>query len=122
MTLLNIENTYRARFADARIATARGRKGKGAYTRAQTYRAFNYELRIFDENRQPLGAVFGGFPVTGVATHNSPIIKFFKSLGIFRDPETFDPKELVGLEVWVTLNNVCDSQIGLRSVVDQFFP
>ena len=122
MTLLNIENTYSAQFKEAEMATSCGRRGRGANTRGQHYRALNFELEVFDEDGCPMGTIPGGFPVTHTATHNSPLIRFFRSIGIFRVPEEFDPSELVGMEVRISINNICDNQLGLRSVVDHFFP
>lgn len=122
MTLLNTEDTYTARFKAVEIATACGRKGRGANTRGQNYRALNFELEVFDEEGRPIGMLPGGFPVTQTTSHNSPLIRFFRSIGIFRDPEEFDPVELIGLNVKISINNVCDNQFGLRSVVDHFFP
>lgn len=119
---LNIENIYPAQFKEAKIETASGRKGRGAHTRGQNYRALNYELEVFDEAGEPLGTIPGGFPVTQSVTCNSPLIRFFRSIGIFRNPDDFNPKELEGMEVRITVNNICENPIGLRSVVDQFFP
>ncbi|VGO15038.1 hypothetical protein PDESU_03618 [Pontiella desulfatans] len=122
MILLNTENTYAARFKNTAIVTACGHKGRGANTRSQNYRAFNYELEIFDNSQNFLGILCGGFPITSTTSHNSPLIKFFKAIGIFRNPVDFDPGELKGIEVRISVNNVCDSQSGLRSVVDHFHP
>lgn len=122
MTLLKTEDTYTARFKAVEMATAYGRKGRGTHTRGQNYRALNFELEIFDEDGHPVGILPGGFPVTQTTSHNSPLIRFFRSIGIFRDPEEFDPAELVGMNVKISVNNVCDSQVGLRTVVDHFFP
>lgn len=119
---LSIESIYPAEFRDAKYETASGRKGRGTHTRGENYRALNYELVVFDEAGKPLGMIPGGFPVTQTATHNSPLIKFFRSIGIFRDPNEFDPRELVGQEVRISINNICENPIGLRSVVDRFFP
>jgi len=119
---LQTENIYPARFKEAKFETASGRRGKGAHTRGQRYRALNYELNVFDDAGDFLGTIPGGFPVTQTVTHNSPLVRFFRSVGIFRNPEEFDPEELVGIEVRITVNNICESPIGLRSVVDSFFP
>lgn len=121
MILLSIENTYPATFKKAEFVTAQGRKGRGASTRALRHRALNFELEVFDEKGRLLGTLPGGVPETGTVTHNNPLIRFFRSIGIFRDPNEFDPTELNGREVMITVNNVCDGH-GLRSVVDRFYP
>lgn len=121
MILLNIEASYTAKFKEAKFATARGRKGRGSGTRSLNYRALNFELEVFDEQGSLLGILPGGIPETGTSTHNNPVIRFFRSIGIFRDPKEFDPNELNGLKVMITVNNICDAH-GLRSVVDHFYP
>jgi len=122
MTLLNTKNIYTARFKNATVVAACGHKGRGGNIHSQNYRALNYELEVFDESGHSLGILPGGFPVTQTTSHNCPLIKFFKAIGIFRDPSDFDPNELKGTEVQISVNNVCDSQFGLRSVVDHFHP
>lgn len=121
MTILSIEKTYIAKFKDAGFVTAPGRKGRGTDTRAQNYMALNYELEVFNEDGELMGTLPGGFPVTHTRTHNCPLVRLFRAIGIFRAPEDFDPSELKGLHVQISINNVCDNRLGLRSVVDHFY-
>lgn len=121
MILLNIENTYIAKFKEAEFVTARGYKGRGSSTRALKHRALNFELEVFDENGCLLGILPEGVQEAGTSTHNNPVIRFFRSIGIFGDPKEFDPTELNGLQVMITVNNVCDGH-GLRSVVERYYP
>lgn len=121
MILLNIENIYSATFKDAKLDTATGRIGRGANTRGQNYRALNFDLEVFDEDRNLIGTMPSGISATDTSTHNSPLVRFFRSIGMFRDPEEFNPSELNGLEVRIAINNVFDGH-GLHSVVDRFYP
>ena len=120
MLLLNIEETYSARFKKARIKTARGLLGTGTATRSQNHRALNYELEVYDEENNILGILSGGFLAVNTTSRNSPLIRFFREIGIFREPEEFNPKELEEMDVIIEVNNVCDNQHGLRSVVSKF--
>lgn len=119
MLLLNIENIYSASFKDSRFYTATGFTGRGANIRAQNYRALNFNLEVFDEDGNLIGTLPGGVTATDTSTHNSPLVRFFRSLGIFRDPEEFNPCELDGMKVLISVNNVFDGH-GLHSVVDHY--
>ena len=122
MISLNIENVYSATFKDSNIVSKEGLKGRSGTTRIQRYRALNCILEVFDNSGNSLGMIPWGIPVNQTKTHNCPLIKFFRSIGIYRDPDKFNPKELEGLNVQISVNNVCDNHFGLRTVVDQFFP
>ncbi len=122
MTILNTDSVYEARITHADIISEEGIKGRSGTTRSQHYRALNCELEVLDESGKQLGLVPWGIPVTQTATKNCALIRFFKSVGIFHDPETFNPKDLEGLEVVVAVNTVCDSHWGIRTVIAQFFP
>lgn len=122
MTLLDIDKTYAAEFITAGYIIAAGRKGRGTGTRGMNYCALNYELKVYDDGGRQIGTLPGGFAVTHTSSHNSPLVRFFRAIGIFRAPEEFDPSELEGLEVRISVNNICDGNLGLRCVVDQFHP
>lgn len=121
MILLSIENTYLAKFKRAKYETATGITGQGANTRGKNYRALNFELEVFDENGCRIGTLPGGFPVTDTSSHNTPLVRFFRAIGIFRDPEEFKPSEIEGMDVRITINNIMGDH-GLRSAVDRFYP
>lgn len=120
MLLLNIENTYPARFKNARFEMKRGLLGTRATTRSQNHRALNYDLEVFDAENNLIGILPGGVQAVSTSSRNSPLIRFFREIGIFREPEEFNPKELENMDVIIEVNNVCDNQQGLRSVVSKF--
>jgi len=122
MLLLSIEKTYPARFKTADFEMKRGLLGTGATTRSQNHRALNYELEVFDGESNLLGILPGGVLAINTTSRNSPLIRFFREIGIFREPDEFSPGELDGMDVIIEVNNVCDNQHGLRSVVSRFHP
>jgi hypothetical protein len=63
-----------------------------------------------------------GFPAENMESHNSPIMRFIRSLGLYCDPATFEPAELEGMNVRIVINNVCNSNPGLHSIVTNIFP
>jgi len=121
MIILDIGNIYRATIKGTKMDTAPGLIGKGANTRIQNFRALNFELEVFDENGKLIGTLPSGISATNTSSHNSPLIRFFRSIGIYRDPEEFSPNELDGLNVRISVNNTCDGH-GLRSIVNEFYP
>ncbi len=120
MLLLNIEETYPARFKTADFEIKRGLLGTGATTRTQNHRALNYELEVFDAKGNLLGILPGGVLAVNTTSRNSPLIRFFREIGVFREPDEFRPRELEGMNVVIEVNNVCDNLHGLRSVVSRF--
>lgn len=123
MTLLNSLELHAAKFSKARFIEKNGLAGRGGATRLQHYRALNCELEVFDESGEPIGFIPWGISVSQTASHNNALIRFFRSIGVFFDPTEFDPeKDLEGMEVNISVNNVCDNHWGIRTVVDKFFP
>ena len=116
-TILSMEHLYAARFYDAGFVDAPGLQGLGSNTREMKYRALNYGLEVFDPNGNYIDNLPGGFPAT-----DRLLVLFFKSIGIDRIPREFNPSELKGKMVHISINNICDNPGGLRSVVSQFFP
>ena len=121
MILLDIKNTYNAIIRESKMDTAPGIIGRGAKTRVQNFRALNFNLEVFDEDGHLIGTLPSGVSATNTSSHNSPLVRFFRSIGIYRDPEEFSPSELDGLEIRISINNTFDGH-GLRSVVDQYYP
>lgn len=122
MILLSTDKIHPAKFKTPKFKEGNGLTGSGGNIRSQRYRALNCELEVFDENGRYLGVIPWGISVTQTATKNCSLVRFFRSIGIYRNPEEFNPKELEGMDVMISVNNVCDKHWGLRTVVDHFYP
>ncbi|VGO12626.1 hypothetical protein PDESU_01179 [Pontiella desulfatans] len=121
-TILSIQNTYPARIIAADFVTEQGFTGKGSKIRPMKYRAFNYELELFNSAGESLGFLPAGFPAENITSHNSHFIKFIRQLGLFCYPHEFDPATLIDMQVQVVINNICNHHHGLRPYVIKLLP
>ena len=88
----------------------------------ESHRCLNYTLRVFAPGENNPRLLQGGIPLDNTRGNYAPIIRFFKQIGCFRDPDDFDEKEFEGHRVFVDTGVIFDRKLGLRPYVLRFHP
>jgi len=88
----------------------------------ERHRCLNYTVRVFAPGEKEGRLLQGGIPLDKTRGNYAPIIRFFKQIGCFRDPDDFDEKEFEGRRVFVDTGVIFDKKLGLRPYVLRFYP